>query len=425
MKHSLYSILLFCFSSCSIFIENYEKDIFEEHGISPRKEINEVQCKEKSNFSIISENYFSQMNFEKLLSSLDNSHQLNFIDKIILWSLMQINLRPDLSSPSAKLQFLIFHQGKTGYLNSYTEHNDLYPYLKALETLSLELKSNYSLKRLALLLDQNLKRGPLVTKAFETFLVKKKNFIQQQPSLKKIYIRGDETLKENERIPILNFTQIVNLYYKNIINPKSSSYQLSDFLFTYKPNTDTQLRCNFDMDLYKKSLFLISDLNVQSHIFGLRDGENIFMAESSQDNTTNAFIPKTFLFKGSSNIRSASLCTFDLENSNRNQLWLFSSESRDPGQHLFHLLQYDVQNIKSPKELTAMLNFSRHLFLKNPVRLVIESRRSSHAQLSELLKLNVPIYNAKKLGKVWGLYSNEKRSDYILDERQQGHITCR
>jgi hypothetical protein len=72
-----------------------------------------------------------------------------------------------------------------------------------------------------------------------------------------------------------------------------------------------------------------------------------------------------------------------------------------------------------------MLSFSRHQFLKNPVRLIIESRKSTHKQLNELLKLNVPIYNAKKLGKIWGLQSTPEYSKFLLDERQQGHLTCK
>ena len=103
---------------------------------------------------------------------------------------------------------------------------------------------------------------------------------------------------------------------------------------------------------------------------------------------------------------------------------LASSNSRDPGQHLYHLIEYGLQEMNEIQKLDGLLKFSRHLFLKNPIRLILESERSSANQLTELLKLNMPIYNSEKLGKIWGYLKVKKKQHFIIDNRRSGEISC-
>ena len=49
---------------------------------------------------------------------------------------------------------------------------------------------------------------------------------------------------------------------------------------------------------------------------------------------------------------------------------------------------------------------------------------SSKQQLDGLLKLNLPIYNARKLGNVWAMYKDKNDHNIIIDDRTDGQITC-
>jgi hypothetical protein len=415
-KYIISFLSLVTLSSCSLFIQNFEGDILEENNVKPLSLSTKTTCEIIDKNILISENMPAQKSFNLFLKEIGSKKAFKFVDKAVLWSLLQMNLRPDLSSPTAKLQVLIKINDKFDYLNSYAETKSKYPYLNGLNHLLKKYNSRYSLNQLATILDFHFKKTLFVSKEFQLFLEEHKKDILLNPISKKNFVRGDETLKENERIPRLNFSKTVRL-----INKKKNS--VNSFLFTYKNQSKLTPKCNFDMSLYNDSLFLINDTPVKSHIFGFKNDKNTFMAVSSQRLNKLSLIGNTILFKGESNIRSASICSFEHENSKR-LLWLISTNSRDPGQHLFHLMQYGLDNIKSVNELNSMLMFSRHQFLKNPVRLIIESRRSSETQLNELLKLNIPIYNAKKLGKVWGYYQDKNKSTFVLDDRRKGHLEC-
>jgi hypothetical protein len=59
------------------------------------------------------------------------------------------------------------------------------------------------------------------------------------------------------------------------------------------------------------------------------------------------------------------------------------------------------------------------------VRLIIESNRSRNEQIENLLKLNLPIYNAEKLGNIWAYASMGNLSRYIIDDRNPGAFVCK
>lgn len=413
---------LFSFlTSCSYLIESYDKDILEEKEISPLDQTQKTTCRIIQKNMLLNENESSQKIFNDLIKKITNQHLISFIDRTVLWSFIQMNIRPDLSSPTAKLQVLIFLNGKETYYNSFTKNGSGLPYMYLLEYLLKKHKSRYKLKRLAQIYDKYLSGPFKVSSDFEQFLESYKSSLSKNPILKTAFMRGDETLKEGEGIPILKVSPLVVSYLKS---KRRIKYKVNNHLFKYQNNTSFVPSCNFDMNLYKESIFLINKENVKGHVFGLKNKSNAFMAVSSQYIENLKSLNKTTAFQGYSNTRSASLCSFKNRLKKFNKTWLVSSESRDPGQHLYHLLEYGLEGVNKLGTLDDMLKFSRHLFLKNPVRLVIESRRSDKQQISELLKLDIPIYNAKKLGKVWGFFRNKNQSSFILDARRQGHIEC-
>lgn len=408
-------------NSCSYLVNSYEKDMLEENGIEPKEITSQTTCKIIQKNILINNNEKSQESFQKFLKNTSRDHIFKFIDKVVLWSLMQINLRPDLNAPTAKLQILIQIAGKEKYYNSYVDTDQAYPYFYLLEKLLKDYKSRYSLLELTRLYDQKMKATFEVDSEFAAFLASKKPELVGKAVFEKYYMRGDETLRENERLPRVGLTPFVRRYLKT---KKKFKYQVKEFLFSYNANTSFVPRCNFDMNLYDNSIFLINKDKVADNIFGLKTGRNAFIGVSSQKIFTLKPLLNSPLFMGLSNTRSASICMFKDRFNPKNNTWLISSDSRDPGQHLYHLLKYGIEDIKKVEQLDEMLRFSRHLFLKNPVRLAIESRRSDQKQIDELLKLNIPVYNAKHLGKIWGYFKNKDQSSFILDSRKPGVLSC-
>ncbi|MBA2403937.1 MAG: hypothetical protein H0V66_04130, partial [Bdellovibrionales bacterium] len=72
-----------------------------------------------------------------------------------------------------------------------------------------------------------------------------------------------------------------------------------------------------------------------------------------------------------------------------------------------------------------LIRHSRHLFLSDPVRLVIESHRSRTDQIENLLKINLPIYNAEKLGNIWAYTYFNDQGRFIIDDRNVGSYSCK
>ncbi len=409
-------------TSCSLFIQNFQHDILTVNKIKPLSLTNKTTCENKKADIVISENPDAQTSFKRFIDKVQKEKKLQFIDKVVLWALLQMNYRPDLSAPTSKLQLLLKINNKEEYFNNFSNQIGSFPYLNGLNNLLKKYKSRYSLKDHAKLIDRHFHSHFIVSKGFESFLATNKQTLANNKQFKKTYFRGNEPLKELETIPKINFSRIVAEYFKT---RKKYQYKTNRFLFHYKSDLTFVPQCNFDMGLYRDSLFLINEKKIVSHTFGLKIGDDSMLAVSGQDYAGLNNIPNTFLLTGKSDIRSASICTFKSKlKKKRDTLWLISTNSRDPGQHLHHLLQYGLNTIQSAAELNTMMKFSRHLFLKDPVRLVIESRRSSEKQLSELLKLNIPIYNAKKLGTVWGYYQNSKGATFVLDDRRKGHLEC-
>lgn len=419
MPKYLLSLSLLVLSSCSYFVNSFESDILKENKITPVYPTQKTTCDIIQKNILISESQKAQDAFELFLSSVNKQTYLSFIERSILWSFVQMNHRPDLSAPSSKLQVILKMQGETKYYNSYTTNGSGYPFLYLLESLLQESKSKKSLYDLAKIYDQKMPNQIMVNPSFEKFLNSNNKTIQSNRVLKNLFVRGNETLKVGEKLPTLKLTPLISSYYKT---KKRYQYKVRNFLFKAQTIPTESLKCNFDMSLYHNSVFLIHPERVSANTWGLKQDDRVFFATSTQTIRKLNPINNSILLAGNSNSRSPSICI--KEDSDKNQIWLVSSDSRDPGQHLHHLDQYGFNNIKKLSDLDTVLKFSRHQFFKEPVRLAIESRRSSESQLSELLKLNIPIYNAKTLGKIWGYFESDSQKSFVLDERSPGYLKC-
>jgi len=415
----IFTLLVFV-CSCSGFINQIEDNILNQKQDVYFGNKKKVFCKEAAKVELISANPYSQKFFHAYLNQFSEKYRFSFIDKSVLWSLYQFNLRPDINSPSSKLQIFIEDKGKDEYYHFFSKSPGAYPSLFGLEYLLKKYNSKYGLIDLVRIVDREFRNHYKVSKNFEDFLFENKNKLSLIPIFKEKYFRGDDTLRENENISPYRLFELVRRYQKT---KSKINYQTSNKLFEYDKNKSFKSLCNYNMNMYSNSIYLIHKSFIKSHLYGIKEKNNFFFASNSQEMLDLKSLDNTSFFEGSSQSRSAAFCKFSF-NSNQ-QTWMASTQSRDPGQHLYHLIEYGVEKVNSLEDLDQIMRFSRHLFLENPHRLIIESKRSSKDQLNRILKIDIPIYNSNQLGKVWGFYSSPKQKGFIIDDRGKGNIDCK
>ncbi|MBF0299416.1 MAG: hypothetical protein HQK51_11895, partial [Oligoflexia bacterium] len=471
--------------------------------------------------------------FLKILNS--NGINLSFIDKTILWSLLQMNIRPDLSSPTSNLQLLINENGNGMYwefsvnetsnvLASLFSKNDssfnlenlieekseislmiddiekrttkkytdrstddiqntsdiikkpsakkekkekkeslfFYPYVFGLETIANHYKSKYSLLELAELLDKYYNFSIIVNDDFEKFL-NLSTELRSNVDFKKNYFHEDEILKQYEQIPKIDFSKVINNYLKNNYKISAKSiYKISNFLFninnlneqplsktseqlvsnvnnnnndknSQNDIKDIKILCNKDINTYTKFLLNIKDQQIKGNIFGnFSVNQNKSALAFSNQIINYPFSLFNSPLIGTLNIHPTASNTFatfcfiqNLSTTNRYTLSLISSNDRDPSQHIYHLLKFDLKNLNSLEGIKQLLQNARYIILKNPLRLILESKRTNKDQLEKIMSMDVPIYHSPALGDIWGVaHLANNPSGIIIDDRNIEHGFC-
>lgn len=416
-----YLSFLFLLSSCAYFVNQFDSNRLSQDIVSLKGENKTLFCPADEKIQLANSTLENQIAFKRFIDRISKSVSLSFHDQVALWSLVQMNLRPDQVSPSSKLQVFLKTGSSYKYYHFYSKNSESFPYIAGIERILKIGKSTNSIYKLADYVDRLFPEVFVVGKNFETFLDENKIAISKNKTLKSHYMRADETLKENEKIPKYNLKSIISDYKKN---KRYKDLEVSTSLFSYVNQTSTlTAHCNYDMRLYSNSVYLIHNQFIKSQIFGMKTSRGSFLASSGQRLEGVRPIGNSIFFKGVSQTRSAAFCAFEYPKSAKT-LWLASTDSRDPGQHIYHLIEYGLDEVNSKASLSALLEFSRHLFLEDPTRLVFESNRSSKEQLDRLLKLNLPVYNARNLGNMWGYYSNGKENSFVIDDRGDGTLQC-
>jgi len=342
-------------------------------------------------------------------------------------------LKKNLNPPTAKLQLLLLTSQRPFYFDFGPDpdapmgpKNELsMPYLYGLDYVLNYFQSSYSLFQLAILLDQTLPKIMEVTEGFDQFLKDNSGQISAHKVFQKTFFRGDQLLTKKETYRVTRFKTLIKFFNRN---KKSTNYKklVRKHLFPYKLDEGVDkppALCNFDLGLYQNSIFIIDRNILKGHSFGLRDQHNnSFMAHSSQKFVDPRPLGQTTYIKGDARVRGASMCLFPEA---KKQMVFWGSETLDPGQLIYHLLQYKIYEAKNTSEVDQLLKFGRYLFLVDPIRLYYESDRGSVRHLQKLLQIKIPIFHVTDLGKIWG-YSRFKgeRGHFILDGRHQGILSC-
>lgn len=408
---------LLLISSCALLVERIDTPLVRNTEKLNKAPATPGFCsfEKKADFQLIGTNDNSQAVYMELVK---NAGKLDFLDHFALWNLFQFAIRPDQSSATSRFQVLLHLNDKSYYFDFFSEETEeQYPYLYGIEWILRKFGKNKSLEEYAQMLSgpsRKLKIG----KDFENFLVKNLAAIRNDPELSPYYFRGADVLKENETSPFLDYKAVLAYYRKA---SKSQKIIVNTSLTHFVTESGQTGSCNYDFNLYDNSIFLIDKVIPVANLFGLSTPSSAFLASTSQKLDKITSLKGLPLFKGESKVRSSAVCM--IENDNK-KIWAFSNQSRDPGQHLFHLVRYGLPSSDTTAEVERLIRHSRHLFLSDPVRLIIESARSSEEQIENLLKLNLPIYNADKLGNIWAYTKFKEGQRFIMDDRNPGTFSC-
>jgi len=357
--------------------------------------------------------------YQHVISKLDKP--LTLVEKFVLISLIQMNLRPDLASPTSHLHTVTNLSKSNGYYAYLGANSHSWPYLVGLEELLSKYKSSYHLLQFAKWLDQYFNQSKQVGIELARFLKEQKDKLEQYDQLKNTFLRAKQPLSVGETLPHVAYVKLL----KNI-TPSQKKIKYQNTLLPYPlsaTNPDHQninILCNYDFGLYDQARYYIHKQEIPNLSVGIMDKSgNYLMGITTQHLTDIRPVDKTFFIAGTAHQDNLSVC-FIKNAINQSQFALVSTDSRDPGQLIYHLIQYEFFNSKNLYETSAYLNFPRHLFLIDPLRMVYESGKGSNQQLNRFLSMNFPIYHADSIGNLWLLASFDRLNQHgiVTDSRK-------
>ncbi len=421
MKQLAFLVILFLLG-CGQFTK-VETSELEKSLKTPKSTLNFCPVK-RNTTQIFGQNENIVKAYQDLLKKLRSKKiKLASIDKYVLYALMQMNARPDQASPTARHQVFFKIKGKDYYFDFYAKKKSAYPFFFGLDYLLKYFSSGHSLKALGQLLDKYQKGPILVSETFYNFLKQNELGIKKDSTLAKNYLHGGQILRPGESIPRPNYKFLVSK-----IKRGRKDTGLFKTLIKHLPGKSSQINtlkntiyCNMDLNLYEHSLYLSQGPIGDSASFALLEKGFQALGVTSQQLNSLKSLWNTSLFKATGNPYQAKFCKIK---GPKGEMVFVSSKGKDPGQHLFHFLNSNVQYSSSFKDIDNFISSPRHLYLVNPLRIIYESKRGSKKRLDDFLNSGIPIYYSSSLGLIWGWGKFDGLNSLIKDPRNESFINC-
>jgi hypothetical protein len=424
--------LLFSLTSCAFITRKFEalteKKKEKVTTISNKKNY----CPANSKVQFISEDEFSLKFYKSLNPAIYENKNITFAEKSIMLALLEMSRRPDEASPYSRLQVYLKLNGKNYYYDFRPKNladDTKMPFLKGLDFLTQKFIPNKSLLSIATHLDTVIPQGIGVSLEFENFLKENRKDLAKNEVLTERFFKGDEILTKYETFNRVSYKSTVEQYLNGFSKTADYEYDKNGLTANKSKKENYETNCNYDLSK-ETSLRdeIMSADQKKSHYIAISEGEDYFLAVSS----TTLFRPfKTtpkmgYFMKSRPAAFPLPICEFKGKNQ---EIVLFSSEGRNPVQHLQHLEAYEIDQVDSAFTLNELLGFSRHLFLSNPDRILYESNRGRKAQLDFFLEMNFPIYHVESLGNIFGhaKFKNDKQQESVLysDDRSTARLWCK
>ncbi len=407
-------LLLLIFNNCSYLIESDKNtNVKKTSKPSTTRAISELFCKKKSK-SIFSKNniFINKIKFptEDLQA------------KIVIHALQEMMANPNYFSDHTRLQIIYKNDKGIRYFETpKTDHNSLTIYDSLALFLQTE-KNKKSFEQILLETENLLDLSLPVSLELSNFIKGHIKQIAKDDVAKGIFLRGDDALVQFETFKRKTFSKAkMPLITKNI-----SPAPIGIESFQAYPASNTEIKCNFDLGKIQSfTSALIQSGSANAYYFGSEFGKNQFylvIATTTFDSPLETS-SIAHLFKGKPTEESIPLCFYE---DDKKTLIISSIEGRDPAQHLSHFIDYDFFESENTTDLLGHMTFSRHLFLKNPDRLLFESHKTKEEQLQFFYSMNLPLYHMDKIGEsiLFGAFEKNKESSFVLDERSGAKILC-
>ncbi|MEA9358585.1 hypothetical protein SHI21_20275 [Bacteriovorax sp. PP10] len=424
--------LLLSLTSCAFITSKFEalteKKKEKVTTISNKKNY----CPANSKVQFISEDEFSLKFYKSLNPTIYENKNITFAEKSVMLALIEMSRRPDEASPYSRLQVYLKLNGKNYYYDFRPKNladDTKMPFLKGLDFLTQKFVPNKSLLSIATQLDAVIPQGIGVSLEFENFLKENRKDLAKNDVLTERFFKGDEILTKYETFNRVSYKSTVEQYLNGFSKTADYEYDKNGLTANKSKKENYETNCNYDLSK-ETSLRdeIMSADQKKSHYIAMSEGEDYFLAVSS----TTLFRPfKTnpkmgYFMKSRPAAFPLPICEFKGKNQ---EIVLFSSEGRNPVQHLQHLEAYEIDQVDSAFTLNELLGFSRHLFLSNPDRILYESNRGRKAQLDFFLEMNFPIYHVENLGNIFGhaKFKNDKHQESVLysDDRSTARLWCK
>ncbi len=407
MNKVIVFVVLLANISCSLnfFKFSQNKPKFDD------KEIEQNYCISKNKLNIFGPD---KNNIERFNSFLQLPHikksNYSFEEKFVLLVLYYFSARPDLVSINSHTQLLDIQNKKFNYYETKVNNDNssnILGLLSRLLTNSNSKKSIIELIRAAQLLFPN--RFSISDELAKSILTNKK-VLYSSPTTKKHFFQAQHPLTSGESITKYPYK---NLYKKIKMGP----YLNENILKTHNNN----IQCNIDFNLYNNGIYPISQRKIESIVFGVQQNKRSLLAILHLNNSK--YQPSSISPSNLNNINLPSI-PFCFVNKKNRRIAYISLEGRDPGQHLFHLDQLGIENVNSVSDVVNRINFPRHIFLVNPMRIIFESKKMNTQQLDSFHKLDIPLYHVNTIGSIWAFADFGKTQSIIKDHRSNGIISC-
>lgn len=411
--HSLL-FLAFCLSSCGFLIEsdNTAKSFakIEEKNSRP---LDELYCANTS-ASRVSKNG----QFQNKVSNYSGS----IAEQIVQNYWVEMLQNPDYFTSHPKIQIFIKQGNSVRYFENETiENQKTANFTEVLRSFLLKEKSKKNIWQLKNDSNVYTNKSPITSFSLAQFIRNNRNDILEDLMLKNHFLKGDDALAPYESfIPLP-----IKATLKNTPSPLFTEVNEKNF-HSYE-NESIKLQCNFNLNLFQNfTSSLLDPHQFNSYYFGRTIDKDSFyiVTVSSIVNKPIKMDIETGLI---SSLPTKNATPFCFKN-NRDDRFLvtFSTEGRDPAQHISHFIDYGLFEAENITDLIGHMKFTRHLFLKNPDRLLFESLKAREEQLSFFHTMNIPLYHMDKLGEtlMFGKFTPTGQQTFVVDERSEAQVLC-
>tara|TARA_R110002072_G_scaffold64203_11_gene160041 strand:+ start:27811 stop:28983 length:1173 start_codon:yes stop_codon:yes gene_type:complete len=385
--------------------QNYFKVLERNSKYKIKPVDTKVESCDSDKLNMISQTNFNKEKFEKYLKHYKIT---SFGDKIVSWVLYQSLLRPDINLNNARFSFIIGNHKNYQFLD-YKNISEM-PKKTNFKAGLLYISKNYGKLPLNTLIKLTNKffTNIKVSKEIEDFLTANKSEVSANEIWFKKFTKGKITLKKGESYTPFKNTKV------NFNQAHTPTTPLFSYLSTSKEN---EIKCNQDLNLFKKQIYLTNYIpSLRNTSFAITENKRIFIAS-----LTSAF---QSLNKSETPAITSSICIIKKPKNKR--VILYSLPGIDPAQHIYNLLNYEIDKAEQLKELEEYILFPRHQFVTNPSKLLYESNRGTKGQLQQFLNLNYPLYHAERLGNIWSFISlNHSSLTTVLDPRWDTVQSCK